>query len=372
MPSYAQAKKVIWDAVNNDGQRILDYIPKEIISQKNAQEMKVRFSNGSLLQLIGSDNIDSLMGTNPKIVVFSEYALQDPAAWDYIRPILKVNKGVAIFISTPRGKNHFYELYRTSQTTEGWFGQKLTIEDTKVLTWDDVKQEMSEGMSEELALQEYMCSFDRGVEGSYYSKLINKMQEEERICPIAYDPYKMVHSAWDLGWDDSTAVIFFQLSGDTIKIIDCEERSSTTLAEWKAILMKRGYRYGAHLFPHDVEQIDGLASGCTRKEILEDLQIPVTTVPRGIVADGIESVKVLLSSRIMINSSKCQPLIKALEHYHRDWDEKHKIYSNKPRHDWSSHMADSMRYLATGLHLADSRSASSHDDAKALRAYFGG
>jgi phage terminase large subunit len=371
LPTYSQAKKVIWDSINNDGFRILDYLPEQLVAIKNSQEMKIRLLNGSLFQLIGSDNIDSLMGTNPKIVVFSEYALQDPAAWDYIRPILKVNGGYAIFISTPRGKNHFWELFRTAQVTEGWWCERLTIDDTKVLTEADVKQEMAEGMSEELALQEYYCSFDRGVEGSYYSKLITKMQNEERICPLAYDPYKMVFSSWDLGWDDYTSVIFFQIADDKIKIIDCEERGSTTLAEWKAILMARGYKYGGYLFPHDVEHIDGLGSGCTRKEILEDLQIPVTTVPKGIISDGIEAVKVLLSSRIWIDSKKCEKLIKALEHYHRDWDDKHKVYSNKPRHDWSSHLADSLRYLATGLHLIDAKGVSLEDDQKALQKYFG-
>lgn len=370
LPTYSQAKKVIWDSINNDGFRILDYLPEQLVAVKNSQEMKIRLLNGSLFQLIGSDNIDSLMGTNPKIVVFSEYALQDPAAWDYIRPILKVNGGYAIFISTPRGKNHFWELFRTAQTTEGWWCERLTIDDTKVLSDDDVKQEMAEGMSEELALQEYYCSFDRGVEGSYYSKLLIKMRDDERICSLSYDPYKMVFTAWDLGWDDYTSVIFFQFSGDHIRIIDCEERGTTTLSEWKSLLMAKGYKYGAHLLPHDVEHIDGLASGCTRKEILEDLQIPVTTVPKGLISDGIESVKALMASRLMI-SDKCAGLLKALEHYHRDWDDKHKVYSNKPRHDWASHFCDSLRYLATGLHLIDLKGSSIEDDAKALQKYFG-
>lgn len=371
LPTYSQAKKVIWDAINIDGFRIIDYIPKEIIAAMNGQEMKIRFTNGSLFQLIGSDNIDSLMGTNPKIVVFSEYALQDPKAWDYIRPILRVNKGVAIFISTPRGRNHFWELFRKAKETEDWFCQKLTIEDTGVLDESDMTKERAEGMSEELVLQEYYCSFDRGIEGSYYAKLMNKMVEQERICHINYDPYKLVHCSFDLGWDDSTAVIFFQISGDNIKIIDCEEKSSTTLAEWKKILMDRGYKYGYYLFPHDVEQIDGLGSGCTRREILEDLQIPVTTVPKALIADGIESVKALLSSRLMINSSKCRALINSMENYHRDWDDKHKVYSNKPRHDWSSHYCDSLRYLAQGIPLISS-SGTLENDYKAVRAYFGG
>lgn len=371
LPTYSQAKKVIWDAINNDGFRIIDYIPKEIIGSMNGQEMKIRFTNGSLFQLIGSDNIDSLMGTNPKIVVFSEYALQDPKAWDYIRPILRVNKGVAIFISTPRGRNHFWELFRKAQETEDWFSQKLTIEDTGVLNDADMAKERAEGMSEELLLQEYYCSFDRGIEGSYYAKLLTKMHEQERICPVKYDPSKMVFTAWDLGWDDSTAIIFFQLHGTNINIFDCEEHSNKTLGWFKELLMNKGYKYGGHLFPHDVEHVDGLASGCTRRDILEDLQISVTTVPRGVIADGIEAVKGLLGSRIYIDDTKCRALIKSLENYHKDWDDKHKVYSNKPRHDWSSHYADALRYLAEGLSKIDNRGGG-EDDYKAARAYFGG
>ena len=338
MPTYSQAKKVIWDSTTNDGFRILDYIPQEYIAQKNQQEMKIRLHNGSLFQLIGSDNIDSLMGTNPKIVVFSEYALQTPDAWDFIRPILKINGGTAIFISTPRGRNHFYDLYQMAKTQPDWWAQTLTYKDTGILTEEDVKKEIAEGMSEELAEQEYGCSFDRGVDGAFYAKLITKMRNEDRIIPLNYDPYKLVHVSFDLGWDDSTAIIFFQIDGDQIKIIDCEEHSNKTLHWYKDLLSAKGYKYGTYLFPHDVEHVDGLSTGLTRREILEDMQIPVTVVPRSFIVDGIEAVKVLLSSRIIINSNKCTHLVKCLENYHREYDEKRKVYKEKPNHDQFSHM----------------------------------
>jgi phage terminase large subunit len=371
MPTYSQAKKVIWDASTNDGFRILDYLPNEFIAQKNQQEMKIRLNNGSLFQLIGSDNIDSLMGTNPKIVVFSEYALQTPDAWDFIRPILKVNGGTAIFISTPRGRNHFYDMFEMAKTQPDWFVERLTYKDTDILTDEDIQKEIAEGMSEELAEQEYSCSFDRGVDGAFYAKLITKMRNEERILPLAYDPYKLVHTSWDLGWDDSTAIIFFQIDGDQIKIIDCEEHSNKTLHWYKNLLTEKGYKYGTHLFPHDVQQVDGLATGLTRKEILEDMQIPVTVVPKSFIVDGIEGVKVLLSSRILINSTKCMRLVKSLENYHREYDEKKKVYNNKPNHNEFSHMCDSMRYLAEGLRFVQSSMRSADNDIKAINAYWG-
>jgi phage terminase large subunit len=370
MPTYSQGKKVIWDSSTNDGFRILDFIPPQVIAQKNQQEMKIRFFNGSLFQIIGSDNIDSLMGTNPKIVVFSEYALQSPDAWEFIRPILKVNGGVAIFISTPRGRNHFFDMFEMAKNQPDWYAERLTYKDTGVLTDEDIEKEIAEGMSEELAEQEYCCSFDRGIDGAFYAKLITKMRNEERILPLSYDPYKLVHVSFDLGWDDCTAIIFFQLDGEKIKIIDCEEHSNKTLHWYKNLLMEKGYKYGTYLFPHDVEHVDGLSTGLTRKELLEDMQIPVTTVPRSFIVDGIEAVKVLLSSRILINSEKCQPLIKSLENYHREWDDKRKVYSNKPNHNWSSHFCDSLRYLAEGLKLIDSGRKTLDEDMKAIRKYF--
>lgn len=333
----------------------------------NSQEMKIRLINGSLFQLIGSDNIDSLMGTNPKIVVFSEYAMQNPAAWEYIKPIITVNKGHAIFISTPRGKNHFWELMRTAKTTEGWYCQINTINDTNVLTEEDMKKERDDGVSEEHIQQEYYCSFERGIEGSYYSSLINKMRDQNRIMPLCYDPHKLVNTSWDLGWNDFTGIIFFQMHGSQIHIFDFLEYGTTTFALIKDILDKKGYRYGIHLFPHDVENVDGQGTGCTRKEILENLKIPVTNVPRHLVHEGIEAVKVLLSSRIYIDNKKCERLISCLEYYHREWNEKHKVYGNKPIHDWSSHLSDAMRYLAMGLNLLEE---SNSDNEKALQNYF--
>lgn len=371
MPTYSQAKKVIWDGTTNDGQRIIDYLPEQFIAQKNQQEMKIRLKNGSLFQLVGSDNIDSLMGTNPHIVVFSEYSLQTPDAWDFIRPILKLNGGVAIFIYTPRGRNHAYDLYQMASVQHDWWAQTLTYKDTNLITEDDIKKEIEEGMSEELALQEYACSFDRGVDGAFYARLVTKMIQENRILPMNYDPYKLVHVSFDLGWDDCTAIIFFQLDGDQIRIIDCEEHFNKTLAWYKMLLMDKGYKYGTYLFPHDVEHVDGLSTGLTRKEILEDLQIPVTTVPRSFIVDGIEATKALLTSKIYINSEKCGHLVKCLENYHREFDEKRKTYSDKPKHDWSSHMCDSLRYLSEGLKLVQGSKMSTKDEYDILNKYLG-
>lgn len=371
MPTYSQAKKVIWDSTTNDGIRILDFIPQELIAQKNQQEMKIRFINGSLFQLVGSDNISSLMGTNPKIVVFSEAALQSSEAWEYIRPILKVNNGTAIFISTPRGRNHFYDLYLMAlDRPSEWFVQKLSYKDTGVLTDNDIAQEISQGMSEELAQQEYSCSFERGIDGAYYGKLITEMHLDGRIGDYIYDPHLPVHTAWDLGWNDPTVIIYFQIKDDVIKIIDHDEFRYTKFSEIKTYLDKKGFRYGIHLFPHDVQQNDGLSTGLTRYELLYDMGIEPTVVTKSNIPDGITAVRAIMTSRLRI-SNKCKHLIKCLENYHREYDPIKKVYRDKPKHDWASHSSDATRYLCSGLKLIEEESGSCDKDYKAIRQYWG-
>src|SRR4029077_5679414 len=140
-PTYSQAKKVIWDSITNSGQKFLDYIPSELIVSKNSQEMKITLINSSIIQLVGSDNIDSLVGTNPQGCVFSEYALQSPLAYQFLKPILTVNRGWALFISTPRGKNHFWELYNIAMHSPDWFCYKLTVEDTNHVPLYEIQKE---------------------------------------------------------------------------------------------------------------------------------------------------------------------------------------------------------------------------------------
>ena len=202
--------------MTNDGKRMIDFFWEPLIEKKNHTEMKVRLKNGSLFQLVGSDRYDDLMGTNPKGVVFSEYALQDPRAWEYIKPILRINGGWALFLSTPRGKNHFYEMWGMAQRESDWYTQKITIEDTGLLTQKDVDKELSQGMSEEMVAQEYRCSFTQGIEGTYYGRLVDACRKDGRMGHVACDNSVSVDTYWDLGFGDSTAIIFAQRVGNEL------------------------------------------------------------------------------------------------------------------------------------------------------------
>lgn len=345
LPTYSQAKKVIWDSSTNDGKRILDYIPSQLIESKNGQEMKIRLTNGSMFQLIGSDNIDSLVGTNPKIIIFSEYAIQSPAAWEYLRPILDVNKGYAIFISTPRGKNHFYDMLNVAKTNSNWFWQVLTVKDTGVLNDEEIQKIRDEGVSEEFIQQEFYCSFNRGVEGSYYGRLIEKARNEGRICRVPYETRTPVHTAWDIGFGDSTAITFWQEIGGEIRIIDFYENQGEGIAHYAKVLQSKPYVYGTHYMPHDAGS-GSIQTGRTLQDVAYEQGIKTTILERETdIQIGIEAVRTLLST-VYIDEQNCRHLIKCLESYHKKFNDKTQSYSDSPVHDFTSHCADSVRYVA--------------------------
>lgn len=347
-PTYSQAKKVIWDSITNSGERILDFIPDELVHSKNSQEMKIRFKNGSLLQLVGSDNFDTLMGTNPQGVVFSEYALQDPRAYQFIRPILTANDGWALFISTPRGKNHLWSLYQVAQNSDDWFAYKLSVEDTGHIPLAEIEKERADGlMSEDLIMQEYYCSFDMGVEGSYYGKYLDRMRVKGQIGQVPWESAFKVHTAWDIGVRDSTTILFFQVIGQTVRIIDCYEHSKEGLEHYVNVVESKPYSYAKHIAPHDIK-VREFGSGITRFEKARQLGIIFTLANDVSIVDGIEAVRTSCS-KIWIDEVSCKDLIKALENYRQEFDAKKRIYKSHPLHDWSSHYADAMRYLCVSL-----------------------
>lgn len=358
-PTYSQGKKILWDSIDNNGRRIMDYIPSALIRSQNSQEMKIKFVNGSVFQIVGSDNVDSLMGTNPRGVVFSEYAIQDPRAYQYIRPILTANRGWALFISTPRGKNHLWELYNIAEQSPEWFCYKLTLDDTQHIPLSEIEKERQEGiMSEDLIQQEYYTSFTMGVEGSYYSKYLDKMKLNRQIGQVPWEPSFQVHTVWDIGFSDSTCIIFYQICGQTIRIVDCYENNKEGLEHYKSVLDNKPYSYGKHFAPHDIA-VTEWGSGMSRIEKARNLGIKFevkrdrnnrtsSALPDMSIMDGIEAVRSLFC-KVWIDDIKCAALINALENYRQEYDVKKKIYIERPLHNWASHYADAMRYLALSI-----------------------
>ena len=367
-PTSTLGRRILWDGANKDGKRFLDYIPKEIIDGNiNNNEMKVRLTNGSVIQVIGSDQIINV-GINPVGCVFSEYSLQDPKCWNFIRPILRENDGWAVFNFTPRGKNHAFDLYLMAKNNPEWFCQRLTINDTGVLSDADMDAERAEGMSEHLIQQEYYCNFDQGSEGAYYAKLLNKAELDGRLTAVPYDPNCSVDTYWDLGVSDETVILLAQNTGNQIHIINMYRNQGEGLNHYARWLQteaeKWGYVYGTHYAPHDI-QVRELGSGAqTRLQIARDLGIRFEIVPNISIHEGIELTRGIWP-KLWIDSDKCSFFIKAAENYHKSYNEKLNVYSDKPVHDWSSHCMDAFRYLAVSQNKK-SRGRMTEEEARLL------
>lgn len=350
LPTFKQSKLVIWDSISNDGTRFLDCIPKELIKRINAQELLIELINGSIIRLIGSDTYDtSLVGTNPICVIFSEFSLADDRAYKFILPIMNANGGTVVVLSTPRGRNAFYDMYQIAlNNPKDWFCEHLTVNETQHISRVNIKRDIASGeISEELAAQEYDCSFSLGIEGSYYGRYMDKMRFDDRIGQVPYEPGFPVHVACDLGMRDSTVLIFFQAIGTVIHVIDCYENHSQGLEHYVQIIRDKEYIYGRFIAPHDIA-VRELGTGMSRLEKARNLGVNFLVAPRLSINDGIEAVRNTLP-RTYIDKVKCAPLIKALENYRKEFDNLRKVYHDKPVHDNSSHYADGFRYACLML-----------------------
>ncbi len=348
-PAAKQGRKIIWDGVTKDGRPFLDYWPQQIIAERNATEMRLKLTNGSVWQVVGSDNYnDALIGGNPCGLVISEYALQNPSCWNYLRPILAENGGWAAFAFTPRGKNHGSDLYEMARKNPEWFCERLTVDDTKAIPLAAIEEERQAGMPDELIEQEFYCSFQAALVGAYYGKQMRQAEDEMRVGNIPHEPLLPVETWWDIGMDDCTSIWFAQRVGREIRLIDYYENNNEGLPHYAKVIKDKTYTYDRHVLPHDVK-VRELGTGRSRLETLRFLlQTPEERfkVARKLeVADGINAVRSILP-RCWFDATKCERGIEALKQYQRDWDDDKKTFKDEPRHDWASHAADAFRYGA--------------------------
>lgn len=374
LPMANQARKAIWDAVNpsTGRRRIDDAFPHELRESTREQDMFIRFKNGSTWQVVGSDNYNALVGSPPVGVVFSEYALSDPSSWAFLRPILAENGGWALFISTPRGRNHFAKLVEYAIRDPHWFGQILAVEQTGAISEETIRREHREleaerGETEAAAIiaQEYRCDFDAAVPGAYYGALMSKAQREGRIDEFSWLPPLPVGTAWDLGSNDSTVVWMYQQPpSGKVRLIDVLEGSGVGIDWYVRKLREKPYNYVDHIWPHDgghknIRDIGGTTLEANAKQLgLKPLRV-LERDPS--VQQGINAVRQM----IQICEFNTNPIpfldelpdqararmgraLDALRLYRREWSEKLQRFGDNPLHDWTSNTADSLRYLARG------------------------
>lgn len=351
LPQFNQARRVVWNGITSDGVKFLDYFPPEIIERTRDDQMLIEFKReygGSIYQCVGSDKPDRLVGANPSIVIFSEFALADPSCWDFIRPILNENDGAAIFISTPRGYNAFYEMMQQARESDKWFSEVLTVDDTRrpdgrpIVTEEMIEEDRRSGMPEELIRQEYYCDFSAPLTGAYFGKEMDEAERDGRVGAVPWQKGIPVYTSWDIGVSDATAIWFYQVIDGWVNWIDYYASSGVGVDHYVKTLQERPYVYKQHFAPHDIRNRE-FGTGTSRWKVAADLGVVFAVVPRMGVDEGINAARLVIP-RSRFDAERCADGIKALRHYRKEWDTKNRLWSARPVHDWTSHAADSFRY----------------------------
>jgi hypothetical protein len=337
-PTYGQAKRVAWD--------YLVKYAEPLGGTSNISELRVDFW-GRRIQLFGSDNPETLRGQYFDGVILDEIGDQNPKIWtDIVRPALADRKGWCLFIGTPKGHNHFKELRDRAEKEDGWGLLEFKASETGVVDDLELKAAKSE-MGEDKYRQEFECSFDAAVEGSYYGQILNELEDKKHMQEIPREELSRTFTAWDLGMGDSTSIWVAQLVGTEVRLLDYYENHGVGLDHYVKWIKDNDYLKAEHILPHDV-RVRELGTGKSRMEMLEESGLEVKIAPRMGLDDGIQAVRRLLP-RCWFNVPKVQTGLNCLRNYRRDYDEKRKIFYERPLHDWSSHGSDSFRYLALGI-----------------------
>ena len=339
-PFFSQAKDVAWSILKQYSQPLWGGEPNET-------ELRVDFVNGARIRLYGADNPDRLRGLGFDGIVCDEFADWRSGVWDeVVRPTLLDRQGFATFIGTPKGKNEFWETYERAKKDPSWYSCLLTGSRTHLIPEAELAH-LKATMSEDAYNQEIECSFEASLKGAYYSEEIARAIGEGRIGRIPVDRAIKVSTAWDLGYTDSTAIWFVQCVGKERRLVDYYESSGVDFDHYARLLKDKKYVYDKHYFPHDIAA-HMIGMGKSRLDTLRALGIDATIVPQHNVQDGINAVRRLLAS-CYIDEKRCERGIEALKAYRKEWDDRNKLWRDKPLHDWSSHGADALRSFAVGF-----------------------
>lgn len=334
-PFLKQAKDVAWEYLKRYSQPVWGAPPNE-------SELYVTLLSGQRVRIYGADNADALRGGYLDDGILDEYADMAPSVWgSIIRPMLADRRGSATFIGTPKGRNAFHELYERAADDDDWFRFMLRASETNLLPESELIAARQD-MTPEQYDQEFECSFDAAILGAYYGKDIAELERKGRIAEV--EPFDgPVHTAWDLGMGDSTAIWFWQAANNEIRIIDHYENHGQAIPHYVAEIESRGYPKGNDYVPHDAK-VRSLETGRTRIETLISLGRKPLLVANHKIMDGINAAR-LTMPRIWFDAQRCKNGIEALRQYRADFDEKTRAFKDAPKHDWTSHTADAFRYL---------------------------
>lgn len=370
-PTFAQARRSLWEGFTKDGKRIMEWIfpgftspdmEGSVVARKNDQQMFLELKCGSVWRLMGTDNAE-IVGAGPQGVVFSEFALCRPTVWDLVRPMLRESGGWAWFITTPRGRNHAHQLYEAATPERGWYRDLQTVRDTGLtyssnvsdarLGWEEmVDEERLEGMDEGTIEQEYHCSFTAATRGTIFADLVEKLTDRGGVAEFVWDG-QPIFTSWDIGFTDSTGLWWWCLNADGgVDVLDHYEASGQPLSHYLDEVDSRGWTVNTHFLPHDARAKTLVTGTSIMEEADKHWPGKVQLTPGLSIADGITAARALLQKPTRIHT-RCTQGLSALRHYRYPYDEDTKAYGKKPMHDWSSHSCDAFRYLAV-VHKAAS------------------
>ena len=346
LPEYAQARRVIWDAITRDGKRLIDIsFPKEIVKKRHEHEMKIELINGSIWQPVGADNFDSLVGSNPVHVTYSEYALMNPKAREYLRPIIAENDGSELFISTPRGYNHFYDLAEFAKTSPNWHYSKMSVYDTGIIP-DAVLEEEKKTMPEELFRQEFECDFSAANVGAILGRWVEQAEKDGRVSDdVDYDPNGAdIEISSDIGFRDTATWWFWQRGPDGFSLVDYDEDSGLDAPQWierlQLRLMERGMKLGCIWLPHDARAKTFATQHSVIEQFLQGFgSDKCRVVPQTKKMDKINAARYVMP-QCRFHKTRCAKGLMGLRAWSFEWNNDTKQFSRDPKHDWASHPGD--------------------------------
>ncbi len=337
-PYRSQAKAVAWD--------YFKYYARPVTREINESELVLELINGAKIRLFGADNADAMRGLGFDGVYMDEYGDFKPSVFgSVIRPAMSDKGAWGVMAGTPKGRNQFWDIYETARRIpDEWFVLRLPASESGLLPQSELNAAKAQ-LSEDQYLQEYECSFEAAILGAFFGTEMR--QAEPRINErVVFEPGYPVHTAWDLGYRDDTAIWWYQVVGGEVRVIDFYAVSGADIRAIAEVVVNKGYTYGKHYLPHDA-RAKSLQTGRSIVEQLADhLGINhLSVVPNIGLQDGIQAIRQMLP-RTWFNSVKCGDGIEALRQYQREYDEDKKAFRASPRHDWTSHPADAFRMLA--------------------------
>lgn len=354
-PNYGMAKRIAWDYYKE----FLEPMRKLDLVTFNETALRIDFKNGAKIFLLGAEDPDSIRGMYLDDVVLDEYADMPADFFEkVIRPLLSDRKGSCTITGTPKGREHFFEMYQrgSDESNVDWTSFLYTWKQTGAVDREEIEAAKRD-MSEEAFAQEYECSFEAAIIGAYFGKNIAKLRTSGRICDKSdHDPRYPVVSSWDIGFD-GTVIWHCQKIDGSIRIIDCDIFVNKDIPQISQVMLNKPYTYECQLLPFDAGSRHVTDRSKTTKGMLQNMGLKCKIVPRIKRDDGIHAARNLIDRAMF--SPKCDEpkksgrqkisAVDSLSLYRAEWDLTSEVQKPIPVHDKHSHVADSFRTLAVGL-----------------------